>query len=593
VHVAGSTDKVGRLDEVIAARVRPGDHLHFASTPSRSNAAVVALGRAFAGRDPRFVLSGSGFHSVLHLLARLRLGREYLACFFGDNYPVPRPNALYTRLRDEGAILTTYSLATYVAAFRAGALGEPWAVTRSLVGSDLGAELARAGRFAEVPDPDGAALGLVRAVRADLCFVHAPAAEPDGTAVFSAPFSEGFGAALGARRGVVLTTERIVPPRALAAHRDAQPIPRDRVIAVCEEPFGAHPQPFFTAARLEGPSYGDDFDHYELWRRLATDDEAFARFEEQVLGAPVRAAGYQAWVGPERLLELVASDAPERRSSRPRAPASTPPPLTPHDHRRASHPDGQVRPVAIQVVLAARAIAAAVRRAGYRRVLAGIGHSYLASRLARVLLAEEGVRLEVMVETGLDDVDCGPGASDFLLAHDTIRRSRRLTAVDDVLGVQTCGADARCLGVVGAAQIDTRGAINTSRAGDKLLVGSGGANDIASCADEVIVLSRCSRSRMVPRVEFVTSPGRAVRTVVTELATFWRASSDDEAWSIGELYPSLGGRPVPEAIAEIRESCGWDVLVDPEIEYGALISSAEMMSLHQLDRDGRHFERAR
>src|SRR5690606_31579417 len=152
-------------------------------------------------------------------------------------------------------------------------------------------------------------IGLVRAIRADVCFVHAPVAEPDGTAVFSAPFSEGFGAAIGARRGVVVTTERIAPRGALSAPRDAQPIPRDRVVAVCEEPFGAHPQPFFTMARLEGPSYRDDFEHYELWRRLATDDEAFARFEEQVLRGPDRAAGYQAWVGPERLVELVAGDA--------------------------------------------------------------------------------------------------------------------------------------------------------------------------------------------------------------------------------------------------------------------------------------------
>ena len=49
-------------------------------------------------------IAATGFHSSAHLLAILRLGRKYVACFFGDNYPIPHPNELYMSLVTEGAV---------------------------------------------------------------------------------------------------------------------------------------------------------------------------------------------------------------------------------------------------------------------------------------------------------------------------------------------------------------------------------------------------------------------------------------------------------------------------------------------------------
>src|SRR5438105_4199227 len=121
--------KISTLSEAVRAHVAPGMHLNFASTPSRSNAAVREVARQFRGRDPRFELSATGFHSTAHLLGALRLGRAYSGCFFGDNYPVPRPNALYAALMAAGAEVRAWSLLSYVAALRAGALGERYAVT--------------------------------------------------------------------------------------------------------------------------------------------------------------------------------------------------------------------------------------------------------------------------------------------------------------------------------------------------------------------------------------------------------------------------------------------------------------------------------
>ena len=83
--------KLRPLSDALAGFVEPGMQLCFASTPSRSNAAVRELGRLFRGKSPQFTLLATGFHSLLHLLGTLRLGRRYIGCFFGDNYPTPRP----------------------------------------------------------------------------------------------------------------------------------------------------------------------------------------------------------------------------------------------------------------------------------------------------------------------------------------------------------------------------------------------------------------------------------------------------------------------------------------------------------------------
>jgi len=67
-------------------------------------------------------------------------------------------------------------------------------------------------------------------------------------------------------------------------------------------------------------------------------------------------------------------------------------------------------------------------------------------------------------------------------------------------------------GLLGAAQIDKCGNINTSLIGSiekpkVRLPGSGGANDIASSATRVIVSVTHEKRRFVEKVDFITSPG--------------------------------------------------------------------------------------
>jgi acyl CoA:acetate/3-ketoacid CoA transferase alpha subunit len=609
-------------------------HLNFASTPSRSNAAVRELARCFQDAGPSFTLSSTGFHSMAHLLGMLRLGQRYIACFFGDNYPVPRPNALYSRLLQEGAQLEHWSLWSYVTALRAGALGQPYGFTNSLAGTTLGVELAAAGKFRQLPDPIDAdrQLGLVSALRSDITFVHAALGDAHGNIVAAAPYSEGYWGALGARIGVIATVERIVEPDALAALQEAIKIPAQRVLAVCEEPFGAHPQPLYTSPALGADGYADDFEHYQLWRALSQDADLFERFASLVLRAEDGAAGYRAFAGLERLEALkvrpttndqrpLTTDQRLQQNREPRTESQEPHRGYPTENReprtdkspssvirsqlqtatndeQRTTDNGQrtdsatgldVRPADLTIIRAARAIVERVRARGYQALLAGIGQAFFAARLARLWLADQGVEVAVMVETGMHDLACGPEANGFLLGYDTIARAHRLSSVEDVLGTLTCGADNRCLGVIGAAQIDPHGDVNSTRlANGRLLVGSGGANDIASSAAEVVVLTACERSRLVPQVDYITSPGHGVLSVVTDLCTFRRAAATETRWTIEDLGAMPGAQSVDATLDLIRSRCAWDALTWAGSVLAPPISRDELDLLHTLDPQGMH-----
>lgn len=540
------------LAEAVRRFVQPRMHLNFASTPYRSNAAVLEVAHRFRGARPDFVLSATGFHSTLHLLSRLRLGRKYIACFFGDNYPAPRSNSLYQQLLDEGYALENWSLLSYTQALSAAAHGHAYAVTNSLAGTDLGAQLSASGVYRELEDPQrpGERIGLLEPLTPDIVFLHAAAADATGQAWFAAPVGEGFHGAFAAKSGVILTVERILERARILEHPELSPLAPSRVLAVCEAPFGAHPQPLFFPN--EDLGYGDDFEHYELWRRLATDDAAFDEFERSVLSDADVGRAYRRFVGAERLSAL----------RRPRIAATRSVPA------RAGG-DASVRAIASPtslvaaeldeneraIVLAARAIARRVTQSRLSHVLAGIGQSFAASRLAKLLLAttEIGDRLELVVETGFAGAP-PEHLSPFLLAERNVAKAARLTSIDGALGLLVTGARNACLAVIGAAEVGENGAVNSSFVGGKFLVGSGGASDAASRATEVLVLARAAGRRLVERVEFVTSAGNRVRTVATEEVVVER-SSPTAPWSVREQWPGAN------TAARFATACHWPVRV--------------------------------
>ncbi|HEY4240836.1 MAG TPA: CoA-transferase [Kofleriaceae bacterium] len=582
---------IAKLKDAIRAHVTPGMHLHFASTPSRSNAAVREVARAYVGQRPGFTISSTGFHSTLHLLPMLGLADRLVACFFGDHYPAPRPNPLYARAAASGVDLEHWSLWSMVSAFRAGAQGDAWAIDRSLAGTGIAADLAKRGSYRAIRDPvRDAPIGLLAAQRPDVVFVHGAAADEDGNVVMSAPLSEGMWSALAATRGVIASVERIAPRAWTRTHAGHVALPAHRVLAVCEEPFGAHPQPFFAHPALGIPSYRDDEQEYERWRGLAADgavDDAVAR----MLAAPDGGVAYREAIGPARLyaLRTDASETPRRRSKPWALDAQS---LA--EARRAAHPSAAPQPMvqapagppnAIDrlIISGARHLAQRARAIDARVLFAGIGHAFFAARIAQIQLAREGVRLRLVVETGLYDVDCGPDGHGYPLAYENIARAQRLTSIDDILGVVGAGADNRCLAALGCAQVDRAGNLNSTQVNGQWLTGSGGACDVAAMAQEVVVLGRASPGRLVERVEYVTSPGRAVKSIVTERGVLVRDDAGD--WGV----TTLAHDPATDAhgaLWALREACPWPLDTPFELGFGPPISTSELQVLAALDPEG-------
>jgi acyl CoA:acetate/3-ketoacid CoA transferase beta subunit/acyl CoA:acetate/3-ketoacid CoA transferase alpha subunit len=652
-------------------------HLHFASTPSRSNAAIRELARAFVGTRPGFQLSSTGFHSMAHLLPMLGLADRLLACFFGDHYPAPRPNPLYGQLAQAGVAFEHWPLWSLVASFRAAAQGDDWVVNRSLRGTTIATELAARGAYREIalPGEPPQTIGLCAALRPDLVFVHGSAGDDEGHVAMSGPLSEGMWSALAARRGVIATVERIVSPAELRGYAQSIELPPHRVLAVCEEPFGAHPQPLYWTGDLAITGYRDDFEHYERWRAMTTNPAALADFVDRVVGAPDGGAAYRDYVGASRLAALRAlpvapqaraADDEQRRSdagaripsdagvlwTKPREatrggvnhPASpegavledsehgslrTEPreatrggvnhPASPGERGRGSPLSiNRESPLSIEnqlIVNGARELARRAREIGAQVLIAGIGQAFFAARLAQLQLAASGYALRVMVETGLYDVDCGPEGHGYLLAYDNVARARRLTAIDDILGALVCGADNHCIAALGAAQIDRDGNLNSTRLGGRLLVGSGGACDIAASAEAVVVMTRLGPGRLVDQLDYVTSPGRAVRSIATDRCVLTRpaeARSGGDRGATGWTLDSVtkagapGGTGAPggpdravstagaleASIAAIARDCPWPLAIPASLSFAPPIDRGEADLLDALDPTGRYRLRA-
>jgi len=563
------------LPAAIEHFVRPGMHLNFASTPSRSNAAIREIARQFRGKNPEFVFSATGFHSMAHLLARLGLGRRYIGCFFGDNYPTPRPNRLYRELARRPGLLEHWSLWTYVSALRAGAFGHEYAVIHSLSGTSLGADLARAGKLLEIPAPEGDArpVTLVRALVPDIVFLHAPAADVLGNVLLAPPLSEGVYGALGARLGVVATVDRLLSTAEVARFPELRPLPAHRVLSVSEEAFGAHPQPLhFAPSAPSVPSYRDDYAQYEFWRAIGEGLTELSEFSTAVLDAEDGASGYLRFVGRERLEAL--RTRPGRALARPSPTVSVSSPEPALTWQSSSAQDRLL-------VLAARAIVRRVAALQPKSILAGLGQAWNAVRLAELLLRREHPGLdcpEIMVETGFAGVG-GEAPEAFLLSQANVASAARLASVDVMLGALTCG-NQQCLGVIGAAQVDPDGNLNSSWVDGQFLVGSGGASDIAACAEDVIVLTQCDRNRLVSKVEYVTSSGRRVRTVVTGDCVFERELGAE--WQVSQVPPTAEGELSEAALAE---RCPWPLHWPEHAEPVGALSPTEARFLSDLRRN--------
>jgi acyl CoA:acetate/3-ketoacid CoA transferase beta subunit len=216
-------------------------------------------------------------------------------------------------------------------------------------------------------------------------------------------------------------------------------------------------------------------------------------------------------------------------------------------------------------------------------VLAGAGVANLSAWLAVAKACERGSAVQLTAEIGLWGYD--PSIADpFVLNHRNFPRSTMLNDASTILGSLVGGAGTTTLACLGGAQVDRFGNVNSTLIPDgPFLVGSGGGNDVASVCEEAIVVALLSPERTPPECEYVTSPGRAVRALDTDLATFETPTPDDE---LALTAVPAGSEPLEVRVDRARAACGWDVRVAARVDELAPPDAAEIAQLRQWDPRG-------
>ena len=140
-------------------------------------------------------------------------------------------------------------------------------------------------------------------------------------------------------------------------------------------------------------------------------------------------------------------------------------------------------------------------------VAVGLGLPVVASFLAKQTHAPN---MTILFELGVIDpepIHCGVGLADPRVWY----RARELSSFVDILGT-LLHKGLVDVGFLGGLETDQFGNLNTTLLGDprgksRHMVGSGGANDIASCARRTIIIMRHEERKLRKAISFVTSPG--------------------------------------------------------------------------------------
>ncbi|HKM50619.1 MAG TPA: CoA-transferase [Candidatus Bathyarchaeia archaeon] len=228
-----------------------------------------------------------------------------------------------------------------------------------------------------------------------------------------------------------------------------------------------------------------------------------------------------------------------------------------------------------------------------KTIFVGIGLPMVAALLAQLT---HSPRLCIIFEGGIIAPELKRGK--MPLSTNEIRAARRAMAfcsITDMFLYQQRGFID--YGLLGAAQIDKYGNINTSVIGDYTkpkvrLPGSGGANDIASAATRVIISVMHEKRRFVERLDFRTSPGfieggdSRIRSglifggpykVITDLGIFG-FNKTSKHLTLEAIHKGISPK-------QVAENTGFKLPIAEEVEETKPPTQEELRVLREIDPD--------
>ncbi len=546
-------------------KIDAGCTLHLCVTHSVPFGLTYALTRAFWGTVPRFELVTLGASVNVQVMMRDQgFLRKLITAYAGNVYPSPSPALVFQENYRTGNVpVENWSLLTLVQRLMAGALNLPFLPTNSLGLS--GMETENIGpSVARLIDPFEEKEQIVlSALVPDYALVHGWAADPSGNVLGRAPRTESNFGMLSARKGVIASVDRIVDYEYVQNHHEDLLVPSSRTIAVVHMPYGAHPSP--CRGYMPEWGYAEDEQFLLEFRKASRDMVDLDAWAKRWV-LDIDHEKYLSNLGEVRLKALVEAASPDAWRS--------------DFERRRKDIDFNAPPLPTEqmIIAMAKMCVERVIEKGYKTILAGQGTSNLAAWVADYQLADKGVDVDLMAEIGFYGYTPLP-PQPLIFNFANIATCGGVASSLDILGIHVTGARSKeCIGMLGAAIIDKYGNVDsTCVPGMKLwLVGSGGANDVLSGAEEVIVCCPQDVQRLWPQVPYVTGPGKKVSTLVTTQGIF-RKSSIGDSFQLMSVFtpPNNPDMATDLIIAQVVENTGWDVetlgevsqlpLPDPEV----------------------------
>ena len=218
------------------------------------------------------------------------------------------------------------------------------------------------------------------------------------------------------------------------------------------------------------------------------------------------------------------------------------------------------------------AVAAARRLRNGMVCFVGIGLPSRAANLARATHAPDCVLIYESGTIGAKPEHLPLSIGDGELAES----ADAVVSVPEIFGYWLQGGRID-VGFLGAAQIDRHANLNSTVIGDYehprvRLPGAGGAPEIAAMCRETFVMLRHTPRAFVEKLDFLTTGGKGVTCVVTDLGVLERP---DGELTLIELHPDV-------AVEDVQEATGWDLRVAPDLARGSPPTSEELEALRAL-----------
>jgi glutaconate CoA-transferase, subunit B len=130
---------------------------------------------------------------------------------------------------------------------------------------------------------------------------------------------------------------------------------------------------------------------------------------------------------------------------------------------------------------------------------------------------------------------------------------------------------------LGAAQVDRHANLNSTVIGDYAhprtrLPGAGGAPEIATGCEEVIVIAPHSTRTFVDELDFLTTTGARTTLVITDLGMLEPREGE---LTLTTLYPGV-------TLDQVREATGWELRVSDEVATAPKPTGEELGALREL-----------